>query len=56
MQVLRRLWKEGATEAVLGFLGEAPVRCWSSAGTARSPKAESGGEVSEGEEGGPGPP
>ena len=49
---VRKLWKEGATEAVLELLG-----CWSSAGAARSPsEAEGGGKVSDGEEDGPGSP
>ena len=53
----RKLWGEGATEAVLELLGDTRVGCWSSAGVAMSPRgAEGEGEVSEGEEGGPGPP
>ena len=54
---VRKLWKEGATEAVLEFLGDVRVGCWSSAGVVRTPReGEGGGEESECEEGGPGPP
>ena len=53
---VRKLRKEGATEAVLDFLRDTPVGCWLLAGVARSPReAEGRVEASEGEEGGPGP-
>ena len=55
--VVKKLWKEEATEAALEFLGDVRAGCWSSGGIARAPRmAEGGGEASEGEEGGPGPP
>ena len=49
---------EGATDAVLEFPEGTPVRQRLSAGAARAPRVEEAGdgEVSEGEEGGPGPP
>ena len=54
---VRKLWKEGATEAVLEYLADTQVGCWSSAGERRAPReAEDLGEAEEGEEGGPGPP
>ena len=50
---VRKLWKEGGTEAVLEYLSDTRVGCWSSAGAMRAPReAESLGEASEGEEGG----
>ena len=52
-----KLWKEGTTEAVLGYLADTRAGCWLSAGERRTPRdAEGLGEASEGEEGGPGPP
>ena len=59
---MRKLWKEGATEAVLEFLGDTLVDSWVSAGgRARRGIEESRAvpereAVSEGEEGGLGPP
>ena len=53
---VRKLWKEGATEAVLGFLEDTQVGCWRPAGVARLPREAEGGGVSEGEESGLGPP
>ena len=54
---VRWLWREDATEAVLEFLEDTPVGSRSS-GMARAnvDERESVGQVSEGEEGGPGPP
>ena len=54
---MRWVWEEGATEAVIEFLENTPVRSRSS-GMARAKldDRESVGQVSEGEEGGPGPP
>ena len=52
-----KLWKEGATEAVLEHLADTRVGCWSSSGARRAPReVKDLGEASEGEEGGPGPP
>ena len=54
---MRWVWKEDATEAVIEFLEDTPVGSKSS-GMARAKldDRESVGQVSEGEEGGPGPP
>ena len=55
--MVRWLWKEDSTEAALEFLEGTPVGSRSS-GMARAKldDRESVGQVSEGEEGGPGPP
>ena len=55
---VRKLWREGATRAVLEFLEDTSVGRWLSAGGTRAPRVEEAGEgeASEGEEGGPGPP
>ena len=50
---VRLLWDGRATKAVLDFLRTTRV---GSIGTERVPPEEEEGEVSEGEEGGPGPP
>ena len=54
---MRWVWREEATEAVIEFLEDTPVGSRSSV-TARAnvDDRESVGQVSEGEEGGPGPP
>ena len=54
---MRWVWREGATEAVIEFLEGTPVGSRSS-GMARAKLDDRGGvgQVSEGEEGGPGPP
>ena len=54
----RRLWAEGATEAVLEFLWDTRVGCRVSSGRVRveEVKGVEGVLLSEGEEGGPGPP
>ena len=52
---MRKLWRQGATEAVLEYLGDTWVGCWSSAGAWRAPReAANLGEVSTGAQGGPG--
>ena len=55
---VRKLWREGATTAVLEFLEDTSVGQWLLAGVVRAPRVEEVGEdeVPEGEEGGPGPP
>ena len=57
---LRKLWKEGVTEAVLGYLGDtlvgSPTGDWARQGIEESRAASEREAVSEGEEGGPGPP
>ena len=53
---VRNLWKEGATEAALEFLGEVWAGCWQTMRVMVPVEAESEGAVSEGEEGSPGPP
>ena len=55
---MRKLWREGATGAVLEFLEDTSVGKRWSAGVARAPRGEEAGEgeISEGEEGGPRPP
>ena len=52
---VRKLWDEKATEAVLEFLEDARVGCWTAAGPARR-QAEDVGQSGEGEEGSPEPP
>ena len=64
---MRKLWREGAIEAVLEFLEDkailelledTAVGQWWLTGGARAPRGKEAGEgeISEGEEGGPGPP
>ena len=53
---VRKLWKEGATEAVLEFLGDVRVGCWQAVRVRAPAEAKGEGTGSEGEEGGPGPP
>ena len=53
---VRKLWKEETTEAVLEFLGEVRAGCWQGARVRTPAEAVGRGAVSEGEEGGPGPP
>ena len=52
---VRKLWDERATEAVLEFLEDTRVGCWTAVGTARR-QAEDVGQSGEGEEGSPEPP
>ena len=52
---VRKPWDERATEAVLEFLEDTRVECWTAAGTAKR-QAEGVGQSGEGEEGGPEPP
>ena len=52
---VRKLWRKEATEAVLEFLEDTRVGCWTVTQGARRP-AEGVGQGGEGEEGGPGPP
>ena len=52
---VRKLWRKEATEAVLKFLEDTRVGCWTVTQGARRP-AEDVGQGGEGEEGGPGPP
>ena len=49
------MWRKEATEAVLEFLEDTRVGCWTLTRGARKP-AEDVGQGGEGEEGGPGPP
>ena len=55
---VRKLWKEGATGAVLEILEDTPVGRRLSAGMARAPRGNEvfEGEMTESEEDGPGPP
>ena len=55
---VRKLWREGATGAVLEFLEDTSIGRWLSAGETRAPRVEEAGEgeVSEGGEGSPGRP
>ena len=55
---IRKLWREGATGAVLEFLEDIAVGRRLSARGVRAPRAEEAGEgeVTEGEESCPGPP
>ena len=55
---VQKLWREGATGAVLESLEDASVGRWLSAGRTRAPRVEEAGEgeTPEGEKGGPGPP
>ena len=54
---VRKLRKEGVTEAMLEYLEDTRVGCWSPSGARRAPReAEDLGEAEEGEEGGPGQP
>lgn len=53
--VVRRLWDERATEAVLEFLAETRVGSWAAGGRARR-LVEGEGRGTEGEEDGSGPP
>ena len=55
-QRCERLWEEGATEDILEFLGEVRAGCWQATRVRAPVEAENEGAVSEGEEGGPGPP
>ena len=54
---MRWVWRKEATEAVIEFLEDTPVGSRSSKmARAKADDRESVGQVSEGEEGGPGPP
>ena len=53
---VRKLWKEGATEAVLELLRDAQVGCWTPAGRLLRGGVDRVEEGEEGEEGGPGQP
>ena len=55
---VRKLWGEGAAETVLEVLEDTSVGRRLSAGVVRAPRVEEAGEgeVSEGEDGGPGLP
>ena len=52
---VRKLWREEATEAVLEFLRDTRVGCWTASRGAGRP-AEEADQGDGGEEGGPGPP